>query len=117
VARVILFLPLLGGTEASFPLALFTTLADAAVDELPLVTGVGTTGVVFFDFGVVLPTSLSLAFPLRSITTPHSNSLRSSNLDSGSPHSSALRSSTLRSSDGLNSSSLLCFIKWYLTAL
>jgi hypothetical protein len=43
---------------------LFTTLADAGVDELPLVNGVGTTGVVFFDFGVVLPTSFSLGFPL-----------------------------------------------------
>jgi hypothetical protein len=71
VARVILFLPLLGGTEASFPLALFTTLADTGVDELPLVNGVGTTGVVFlttgvvfFDFGVALPTSFSLGFPL-----------------------------------------------------
>jgi hypothetical protein len=77
VARVILFLPLLGGTEASFPLALFTTLADAGVDELPLVNGVGTTGVVFlttgvvfFDFGVVLPTSFSLGFPVAFTASP-----------------------------------------------
>jgi hypothetical protein len=101
---------LLGGTEASFPLALFTTLADAGVDELPLVTGVGKTGVVFFYFGVVLPTSLSLAFPLfEAVAFAASPPLIAI------VFAAAILIAAV-SSDGLNSS-MQPFVKWYLTAL